>query len=199
GYVRGQNFSHSGLGITFSVPENANIDNQPKAVIITGPGEAATRFDAAVIGRWQSLEDYLKSGWINGLMRDTIGVGVTDAGLKFAYADALAEGWRFRIKIIQTGSQVYRFITAVPAGSDDPVAISEEITSSFRKLTESERASLAPLRLKVVTVSPGENIGTLAARMKVGNSGLRMFNLINGLGLGAKLEPGEKVKIVTDS
>ncbi|MEM7462938.1 MAG: M48 family metalloprotease [Pseudomonadota bacterium] len=199
GFVRGQSFSHSGLGITFSVPDEARIDNQPKAVIITGPGEAATRFDAAVIGRWQSLKDYLKSGWINGLLPETIGEGVSDNGLKFAYADALAEGWQFRIKIIQTGTQVYRFITAVPAGSEDPVEISEAITNSFRKLTETERASLAPLRLKIVTVSPTDNIGTMASRMKVGNSGLRVFNLINGLGPGATLEPGSKVKIVTDS
>lgn len=199
GFVRGQDFSHSGLGITFSVPDDARIDNQPKAVIITGPGEAATRFDAAVIGRWRSLKDYLKSGWINGLLPETIGEGITEAGLKFAYADALAEGWRFRIKIIQTGTQVYRFITAVPAGADDPVLISESITSSFRKLTESERGQLAPLRLKIVTVSHNDNIGSLATRMRVGSSGLRVFSLINGLGPGAKLEPGNKVKIVTDS
>lgn len=199
GFVRGQVFSHTGLGITFTVPEKARIDNQPKAVIITGPGEAATRFDAAVIGRFQTLKDYLTSGWINGLLPETVEEETTSTGLSAAHADALAEGWRFRIKVIQTGTQVYRFITAIPAGTEDPAAISEAITTSFRKLTDAEREHLSPLRLRVVTVEKTDNMGSLAARMRIGDSSLRVFSLINGLGPGATLEPGAKVKIVSDS
>ena len=44
------------------------------------PGEAATRFDAAVLGQWKGLEDYLKSGWVNGLREDTITEGKTATG-----------------------------------------------------------------------------------------------------------------------
>ncbi len=78
GFVRGRVFSHTGLGITFTAPAGARIENQPKAVIVTGPGEAATRFDAAAIDKRDTLTDYLRSGWINGLVEESI-VGGQDA------------------------------------------------------------------------------------------------------------------------
>ena len=199
GYVRGRVFSHSGLGITFTVPEGTRIDNQPKAIIVTGPGEAATRFDAAVLNRWQGLESYLKSGWVNGLREDTIAIGETATGLPVAAADAQAEGWDFRIKVIRIGNQVYRFITAAPAGQAMIASVSDTITDTFRQLTDGERKALAPLRLKIVTVAPGESLGQLAARMKGTDEPVKLLRLLNGLGPGELPEPGSRVKIVSDS
>ena len=199
GYVRGRVFSHSGLGITFTVPEGSRLDNQPRAIIVTGPGEAATRFDAAVIGRWQSLERYLKSGWVNGLHEDSITTGETATGLPVAAADADAEGWHFRIKVIRIENQVYRFITAAPKGQNVTDATSDEITNTFRQLNEAERKALAPLRLRVVDVRAGESLGELAGKMKGTEESLKLLRLINGLGPGDLPEPGSLVKIVSDN
>ncbi|MCG6857153.1 MAG: M48 family metalloprotease [Salaquimonas sp.] len=199
GYVRGRVFSHARLGITFTVPEGTRIDNQPKAIIVTGPGEAATRFDATVLSRWRGLEDYLKSGWVNGLREDTITVGETATGLAVAAADAQAEGWDFRIKVIRIGNQVYRFITAAPAGQEMIAAVSDSITDTFRQLNEKERQALAPLRIRIETVKEGESLGQLAAKMKGTDEPLKLLRLINGLGPGDLPEPGSKIKIVTDS
>ncbi|MCB1464551.1 MAG: M48 family metalloprotease [Nitratireductor sp.] len=198
GYVRGRVFSHARLGITFTVPEGTRIDNQPKAIIVTGPGEAATRFDAAVLGRWHSLEDYLKSGWVNGLREDTVSAGTTATGLPLASADAQAEGWDFRIKVIRIEKQVYRFITAAPAGQGMIAGVSDAITDTFRQLNDTERKALAPLRLHVVTVGQGESLGQLAARMKGTDEPLKLLRLLNGLGPADLPEPGSKVKIVSD-
>ena len=199
GFVRGQEFSHSGLGITFSVPAQARIDNQPKAVIVSGPGDAATRFDAAVIGRWQSLTSYLKSGWINGLDPDSVVETMSPSGLPMASADALAEDWRFRIRVFQIGSQVYRFITALPVGSGDPQGISDAITNSFRQLSESEKQSLSPLRIRIVTAGEDDTLGSLAARMKGGGDRLKTLRLLNGLSAGYTPSVGDRLKIVADS
>lgn len=199
GFVRGRVFSHSGLGITFAAPDGAKVENQPKAVIVTGPGEAATRFDAAAIARRQSLGEYLKSGWINGLIEASITEGRTASGLSMATADAQTDGWQFRIKIIQIDTQVYRFITALPGGSVQTGQISEMITATFRQLDQSERKALAPLKVKIVPVLPGETLSQLAGRMRDGQDSVKLFKLLNGLNAGALPQPNAKVKIITDS
>lgn len=199
GFVRGRSFSHAALGITFTAPEGSRVENQPKAVIVTGPGEAATRFDAAVIGRWQSLPQYLESGWINGLVPGSITEGKTASGLAFAAADAQADGWKFRIKVIQIGSQVYRFITALPATGGSPFGISEAITGSFRQLNDAEKRALSPLKVRVVRMQPGETLGTYARKMRSGGDSMQLLRLINGLAAGEVPEAGSRIKIVTDS
>jgi predicted Zn-dependent protease len=198
GYVRGQVFSHSGLGITFRGIDGSRIDNQAKALIITGPGEAATRFDATIVGPLRSLGAYLKSGWINGLLPESITEGRNDTGIPYAVADAEADGWLFRIKVFRIGKQVYRFITAVPAASGVPGEISDSITASFRKLTDEEKKALTPLHIRVVTVGNRDDLGSLAAQMQYGDQSLRMLRLINGLEVGDIPEPGAKIKLISD-
>ncbi|MEZ5792173.1 MAG: M48 family metalloprotease [Nitratireductor sp.] len=198
GYVRGRVFSHVGLGITFTVPEGSRIDNQPKAIIISGPGDVATRFDAAVLSRRQGLGDYLKSGWINGLIESSIVETQTPSGLNMAIAEARAENWHFRITVVQIDSQVYRFITAAPVGATQLPMVSQQITSTFRKMTPSEQAALAPLRIRIIKVGANDTVGTLAARMKSGDDALKLFRLINGLTPGENPQPGTSVKIISD-
>lgn len=199
GFVRGNSFAHSALGITFTVPRGARIDNQPKAVIVTGPGDAATRFDAAVIGRFRSLEAYLRSGWVNGLKPETIEVVTMPNGLSAATAMAETDGWRFRVKVIQLGKQVYRFITAMPSGGGDIVTVSDEIAGSFRQLNEDEKRALSPLRVRVVEVGANDSLGRLAGKMRVGESRLKLLRVLNGLQPGELPKPGDRIKIVGDS
>ena len=198
GYVRGRVFSHVGLGITFTVPEGSRIDNQPKAIIISGPGDVATRFDAAVLSRRQGLGDYLKSGWINGLIESSIVETQTPSGLNMAIAEARAENWHFRITVVQIDSQVYRFITAAPVGATQLPMVSQQITSTFRKMTPAEQAALAPLRIRIIEVGANDTVGSLAARMKSGDDAIKLFRLINGLTPGENPQPGTSVKIISD-
>ncbi|MFZ1815158.1 MAG: M48 family metalloprotease [Rhizobiaceae bacterium] len=198
GFVRGRVFSHTGLGITFSVPEGSRLDNQPKAIIVTGPGDAATRFDAAVLGRRQDLEGYLRSGWINGLRPESIVSTESPSGLNSASADAVADGWNFRIKVIQIDSQVYRFITAAPAGNIQLREVSDVITSSFRRMSQAEVAALAPLRIRVKKIAPGDSLGSLVAQMRGSDDPLKLFQLMNGLAPGQSPESDSLVKLVLD-
>ncbi len=199
GFVRGQRFSHSGLGITFSAPSGFTIDNQPKAVVISGPGDIATRFDAAVLSKRSSLKDYLSSGWISGLIEETIKIDNIN-GLPSATAIARAEGWRFKIRVIRSGSQVYRFITAAPQTNTNLDAVSRQITGSFKVLSKREIAKLKPLQLKIVTVPNVADPEKSLVKMMSGVSDpTALFRLINGLREGDKPVPGSNIKIVTDS
>ena len=59
-------------------------------------------------------------------------------------------------------------------------------------------SSLKPLRIRVVTVRPGDNITTLAARMMGTDRKLDLYKLINALPTGATVAPGDRVKIIAE-
>lgn len=197
GYVRGRTFLHPGLGVTFSVPEGFAIDNSAVAVTAAGPGDVAVRFDGVTLARRTTLADYLRSGWVSGLDPQSVRAE-TFNGFEAARARASADGWQFDVTVIRAGSQVYRLLTAAPAASTALAPTADSVARSFRTLSEAEKAALQPLRIRVVTVGPGETVGTLAARMTGVDRKLELFRLLNGLGPGASVSAGGKVKIVTD-
>lgn len=197
GFVRGNRFSHTGLGITFEGPAGSRVENQTTAVVVNGPGDLATRFDAAILPRGDTLETYLKSGWVKGL--DEASIRNTSVnGLPAAVAEARGGDWRFVIRIVQLDRQVYRFITAGPLNATSVEAASAEIVNTFRQMSDAEKAALRPLKIRVVTVSPADTLATLAGRMKTGSNKLRWFQVLNGLSPGEIPVAGSKVKIVSE-
>ena len=197
GYVRGRTFMHPELGVSFSVPERFVIDNSAAAVTASGPGDVAVRFDAVTIDERVSLSDYLRSGWVAGLEPGSIRPSRIN-GYEAVSARARAENWQFNVTVIRTGGKVYRLLTAAPSGSNSLEATAGEVRSSFRTLSDAEKANLRPLRVRVVTVAPGETVATLSARMEGIDRKLEMFRLINGLSTGATISAGQRVKIITD-
>ena len=71
GYVRGNTFLHPLLGVSFSVPDGFVIDNSAAAVTATGPGDVAIRFDGVAVDKRTKLTDYIRSGWVAGLIDST--------------------------------------------------------------------------------------------------------------------------------
>ena len=197
GFVRGQSFSHAGLGITFEAPKGFTIDNQTKAVLVSGPNDIATRFDATVVSTRTNLKDYLKSGWITGLVNETIREE-SIKGFESATAIARGDAWRFKVRVIRNGSQAYRFITAAPQTNTNIDAVSRRITESFRVLTKQEIANLKPLSIKIITVSAGASEQSLISQMRGASKPAELFRILNGLKSGEVITQGQKVKIVTD-
>lgn len=197
GYVRGNTFLHPGLGVAFTVPEGFVIDNSAAAVTAAGPGDVAIRFDGATVPAGQPLEDYLTSGWVTGLDPDSIRIATVN-GNETGVASARAEGWKFDVTVIRSGDQVYRLLTAAPLSSDALETTAASVRGSFHLLSDREKAALSPLRIRVVTVRPGQNAADLANRMVGVSRKLELFRLLNALGPGATLSAGDQVKIVTD-
>ena len=197
GFVRGQQFSHAGLGIAFEAPKRFVIDNQVKAVLISGPNDIATRFDATVVSRRTNLGEYLKSGWIMGLVDETIREESIN-GFQSATAIARGDAWRFKVRVIRNGEQVYRFITAAPQTNTNIDAVSRRITESFRVLSEAEISRLNPLMIKVETVGSDDSEQTLVSKMRGSSNPAKLFRMINGILPGETISPGQKVKIVID-
>jgi predicted Zn-dependent protease len=197
GYVRGQTFLHAGLGIRFDVPPGFSIDNKVEAVLATGPNDVAIRFDGVADTRKTPLTNYIASGWVTGLRKDTIRPATVN-GLEAATARASAERWDFDVTVIRIGTQIYRFLTAVPKGSTELDATADALRLSFRRMTEEEARGLKPLRIRVVDVKPGDTLASMSGRMMGTNRKLELFRLINALPTGATLQTGQKVKIITD-
>src|SRR6195952_3132744 len=197
GYVRGQVFLHGGLGIRFEVPPEFRIDNKVEAVLATGPGDIAVRFDGVADTQNQTLTNYISSGWVTGLDPSTI-KPLTVNGMEAATARASADRWDFDVTVIRDKSQIFRFLTAVPKGSPALEQTADVLRASFRHITPAEAASLKPLRVRVLTVKPDDTITTLASRMMGTDRKLDLFKLINALQTGASIAPGDRVKIIAE-
>ena len=197
GYVRGQTFLHGNLGIRFDVPEGFVIDNKVEAVLATGPGEMAIRFDGVADPKQTTLANYLTSGWVAGLVPETVRETKVN-GLEAATARATADKWDFDVTVIRVGPQIFRFLTAVPKDNAQLEPVANLLRSSFRKMTSQEIDSLKPLRVRVVTVQPGDTVATFAARMMGTERKLDLFRMINALSATASVQPGQRVKIISE-
>jgi predicted Zn-dependent protease len=196
GYVRDRSFIHPTLGIGFTVPEGFVIDNTSEAVLATGADGTALRFDAVGLPKNADLADYLRSGWVNGLSTDTIKTFVVN-GMPAASAEAKAKGWVFRIAVVQspTGA-AYRFIFANEVETPGFQTAADKTVQSFRKLDASEVAKLKPLRIRIVTAAAGD---TDVRKMRGVSQPRELFRALNDVAAGAKIEPGTKLKIISDS
>ncbi|WP_348649860.1 M48 family metalloprotease [Sinorhizobium sp. BG8] len=197
GYVRGQTFLHGKLGIRFDVPAGFQIDNKAEAVLATGPGDVAIRFDGVADSQRQSLVNYISSGWVTGLLPETI-QPITINGLEAATASASADRWDFDVTVVRIDDQIYRFLTAVPKGSPALRTTADVLRASFRRLTPEEAAQLKPLRVRVVTAGKDDTVASLAGRMMGTDRKLDLFRLINAMTATSTVKPGDKVKIITE-
>ena len=198
GYVRGRSFFHPGLGITFQVPADFVIDNTAEAVLATGPGDTAVRFDGIAIPERTTLADYVRSGWIGGLDPTSIRsfkVGALDA----VSAQASGGSYVFSVTVIRVGGQVYRFLTALPAGEAAKLQpIATGIANSFRLLSPAERNGLKPLRIRIVTAGRGDTETTIAEKIEGVERKVELFRLLNDLEDGRGVRAGEKYKIIAE-
>lgn len=197
GYVRGREFLHAKLGFGFTVPDGFMLDNTSKAVLATNADGVAMRFDGADIAPGSDLVDYLTSGWINGLDRGSVQTASV-AGLPMATASAAARGFTYRIAVLRFDDQAFRFLFATrgDAASLDQAFVGT--IASFRALSAGEKASLTPLRIRIVTVGAGDSAESLAAAMAPLDRAVVLLRAINGLAAGAEPRLGSKVKTIVD-
>jgi len=198
GIIRGNRFSHLKLGVTFTVPEPFVLSNREDAVLASGPGEVAMRFDAENKTFAQPTPSiYLKSGWVNGLLAETV-QATTINGLPAATAQALAGDWKFVVTIVEFERRYFRFIVAAPRSASQIELPSRQIASSFRSMSKREVARLKPLTIRVETVKVGDTVGSLAARMQGVSRKPALFRSLNGLTANATVKVGDKVKLVVE-
>jgi predicted Zn-dependent protease len=198
GYVRGRRFLHPKLGFTFTAPEGFTLENTAQAVLgLKDGGNEALRLDAVHVSAEQSLTDYLGSGWIENVDRTSI-QELTLGGLPAATASAKGDQWAFRLYAVRFNGEVYRFIFATKSASAETEREFRDSVATFRRLSASEAQQAKPLRLRILTVKPGDTVERLASRMAMIDRQVERFRVLNGLAAGERLKIGSQVKIVVE-
>jgi predicted Zn-dependent protease len=198
GFVRGRRFLHPKLGFTFQAPENFSLDNTAQAVIgVREGGAQAMRFDVVRVPAEQSLGDYLNSGWMEGVDKSST-EDLTINGFPAASTVAKGDQWQFKVYALRFGTDVYRFIFAARQKTTESDRNARETVNSFRRLTLDEIQQARPLRIKVITVQPGDTVESLSHRMAGVDHPVDRFRILNGLDPKAQVRVRDKVKIVVD-
>jgi predicted Zn-dependent protease len=198
GFVRGRRFLHPKLGFTFTAPENFTLDNTAQAVIgVREGGAQAMRFDVVRVPAEQSLGEYLNSGWMEGVDKAST-EDLTINGFPAASASARGDQWQFKVYALRFGTDVYRFIFAAKQKTTESDRNARETVNSFRRLTLEEIQAARPLRIKVITVQPGDTVESLAHHMAGVDHPAERFRVLNGLDTHTQVKVRDLVKIVVD-
>jgi predicted Zn-dependent protease len=200
GVIDGRTFTHPDLKIQFTVPVGYLMDNGTDAVSISGSaGEA--EFSG---GRYRgTLENYI-AAVLQSLAGDQrLAVPVPRRtvinGIPAAYTITRANSGSGPVDVAIVAYQwepgtIYHFVMLTPAGSGfGPFA---STINSIRKITPAEAAAIRPRVIDVVTVKPGDTVESLGSRMAYPNFRLERFLALNGLAAGARLSPGQRLKLV---
>jgi predicted Zn-dependent protease len=198
GFVRGRRFLHPKLGFTFQAPESFTLDNTAQAVIgVREGGTQAMRFDVVRVPAEQTLGDYLNSGWMENVDK-TQTEELTINGFPAASTVAQGDQWQFRVYTLKVSNDVYRFIFATKQRTTESDRNVRETVNSFRRLTLDEIQAARPLRIKVITVQPGDTVDSLSHRMSGVDRPTDRFRILNGLDAHAQVKVRDRVKIVVD-
>ena len=199
GTIRGHRFIQPKLGFTFAAPDGFVLENSTQAVLgVKDGGAEALRLDSVALPENTTLDAYVRSGWIDGLIDSSI-EKIEVNKLPAITAAARAGEWNFRIAIIQFGdNSVYRMIFATHGLDPAHEKAFRASIDSFRKIGADEVDKIKPLRIGLATAKPGDTAGGLSQRMIVPDKPLETFELLNGLENATALTPGERYKLVIE-
>jgi predicted Zn-dependent protease len=196
GFVKDSVFVHPGLRFRFQVPQGFRIMNNPDSVLAIGPNGTQIRFDIDRRAPRDRLGAHLRQMNLQAVEERSVdglpvatGVGRVRSQNGNAY-DA-------RIALIGGSGNVWRFLFIAPAGALGRFdGAFQRTLESFHQLNAAEAAAARPYRIRAVRVGEGDTPQSLAGRMATRDAALRRFQVLNGLDEGARLQPGQLVKII---
>ncbi|QPH55745.1 M48 family metalloprotease [Pontivivens ytuae] len=207
GFVRGGRWIHPSLDLSFLLPSGFLPYLGPGAVLAESETGAFVLFDVVPRDRGRAPQPYvidllaeidpkLLTALPERPQTTTIGearAAVIDMTLDFE--GTLVDQQLYSIVL---DDLVARFVIGAPR--QDPGAL-DRLRAAVRSLSPipaAQQADLAPRRIEVHTVRAGENVPSLAQRMKVEGAAEQYFRLINRLGPGQVLAPGMQVKLIVE-
>lgn len=201
GFVRGSSFYHPDLGFAFDLPKDFEIRNGESAVTARASDSSAMIFDFAQGPMGVSVADYMTRHWmgqkvVKGL--ESITINGMPAATAFFSGWVNGQSMTIRLIAIDWGQgQFARFQLAIPENVETRrLDALKTATYSFRRLSASEKASLQPQRVMIVTAKAGDTVESLAARQAFETHSLQKFLLLNGLQENAPLVAGQSYKVV---
>jgi predicted Zn-dependent protease len=205
GVVRGNTFVHPDLRLSFSVPEDWRISNTSQAVIAShsnGQMQFDLERDKKKVQASRSALDYLTRYWVPNLRLQNA-ESITVNGMPAATGSARVQsksGGTVDVRFVAVGfptDEIIRFVIIAPAGGLSKIeATMIKSVNTLKFLSESEAKAVQPLRLRVVSVKPGDTVEKLAEKLPLSRFKLEQFRVLNGLREGETIKPGERVKMI---
>jgi predicted Zn-dependent protease len=198
GFVRGRSFFHPAIGFAFDIPTDFQIENQPSRVVAAHNSGAVMIFDMASEKAGDPLS-YLES-WAGDMnLQDAEAITISGMPAATGSLEGVVRGAPATVRLVAIawGKQVARFQIVIPEGS--PSALIKGLRDaaySFRALSAQEKNSVRPLRLVTFVANPSDTVAARAARLPFSNYKEEQFRVLNGLGPGDELKPGEIYKTV---
>jgi predicted Zn-dependent protease len=198
GTVRGRRYLNPAIGLTFELPDGFSAQVTREAVLaVAGQGSRALRFDSVQLQAGQTLEQYVASGWIEGVSVGEVET-TTINGSPAALTAGRGSDWSFRLAAVQIGQRTYRFILAAQGADASVERGFRAMVDSLRPLTPGEIAGVRTRRIALVTAQAGDSAATLARQMAVEDRPLEQFLILNGLDRAGALTPGSRYKVIVD-
>jgi predicted Zn-dependent protease len=200
GVIDGRTFTHPDLRIQFTVPVGYLMDNGTDAVSISGSaGEA--QFSG---GRYNGTLDSYIAAVLQALAGDQRMIvpqprQTVINGIPAAYTVTRANTSSGQVDVSVVAYQwgpgtIYHFVTLTSAGTG--FGPFQSLIASIRKITPAEAAAIRPRVVEIVTVRPGDTVQSLASQMAYRDFRLERFLTLNDLPQGARIKPGQKVKLI---
>ncbi len=195
GGVRGLRFADPRGGIGFDAPDGFTLENGQAVIGLHADGRKALRFEAVDVPDGQTLEAFVTSGWIEGVVTGSP-ESISLNGLPAATATASGRSWNYRFVAVRGPVSIYRLIYAVQG----PLAEADQAFQTSMRTVRPIRPGETPrpLKLAVVAAGAGDSAETLAQRMQGVDRPLERFLVLNGLERAGPLQAGRRYKIVTE-
>ncbi|WP_128892408.1 M48 family metalloprotease [Erythrobacter sp. HKB08] len=200
GVVEGQSFIHPELRLAFTVPQGFYMVNGTRAVSINGQSGKAQFSLGPYNG---NLDSYIRSVFqaLGGQQQTLAPASIertTVNGIPAAYGTARVNNGSSQVDVVVfayefSNDRAYHFATISQAGRSGTFS---PMFNSMRRISQAEASAIIPRRIDIVTVRSGDTIQSLANRMAYDSGKVERFRVLNSLGTGDSLTPGQKVKIV---
>jgi len=201
GIIEGRDFLHPDMRIAFTIPQGFSMQNGANAVTISGPSAQAQLSTAAYSGNLKAYVGSVVRGLAGNSAAPSSGIQRTSVnGIPAAYTSFRAASGRTQVDATvfayaPATNRAYHFLILAPAGRG--IGALEPMVRSFRTLSAQQAAAIRPRYLRVVTVGPRDTLASISQRMAWPSNQLERFMVLNGLDNTARLQPGQRVKIVT--
>ncbi|MEM9495135.1 MAG: M48 family metalloprotease [Pseudomonadota bacterium] len=201
GFVRGRDFVHPSIGFAFTAPSGFELRNSSQAVTARSSSGAQMQFSGASS---QEGPDALINGAISQSLKIDLSPAqrITVNGRRGAVGQARANTRNGQVDVTAYAIQWqvatnYIFLWVTPANQTRQLQSAMNRTVQSLRTVDARSANApAARRVDVVTVQPGDTVERLSGYMAFPNYKTERFQIMNGFQNGARLEPGERAKLV---
>jgi predicted Zn-dependent protease len=201
GFVENNMFYHPDLKFQFPIPSQWTVENSPQQVQMGAKdGSAVMMFGLAEGNQLESAGQALLQQYQLRLL-DSKRVNVNGLTAFTMVADQQQQqqeqGVRTLIYLIQYGANIYTMIGATSvANFNSYVPLFESTMGGFKELTDPEKLSRRPERVKIKTIPQNTTLGQAFTSFGVKQNRMEEFAVLNGMMLNDHVEKGMLIKIV---